>query len=133
MPNPRTVIDTIALKFSDNEILQRVASRLDDGSMCWKVDIIGGLSVTVGDIDIGAVNILNAADVQINPMREETGILILAAIGAGGRDVAVQTAVTRDANDNVLSVTEDDGVQVKTTTITRDADDNVLSIAEAVV
>jgi len=133
MPNPRTVIDTIALKFSDNEILQRVASRLDDGSMCWKVDIIGGLSVTVGDIDIGAVNILNAADVQINPMREETGILILAAIEAGGRDVAVQTAVTRDANDNVLSVTEDDGVQVKTTTITRDADDNVLSIAEAVV
>ena len=133
MPNPRIVIDTVAHKFSDNEILQRVASRLDDGSMCWKVDIIGGLSVSVGDIDIGAVNILNAADVQINPMREETGILILAAIQAGSIGVAVQAAITRDANDNVLTVTEDNGTQVKTTTITRDADENVLSIAEVVV
>lgn len=81
MPNPRIVVDTVAHKFSDNEILQRVASKLDDGSMAWKVDIIGGLSLTVGDINIGAVNILNASDVQINPATEETLQEILDALG----------------------------------------------------
>lgn len=92
MPNPRTVIDTIALKFSDNEILQRVASRLDDGSMAWKVDIIGGLSITVGDINIGAVNILNASDVQINPATEETVSAFKTAFDS--RDLATETTLS---------------------------------------
>lgn len=128
MPNPRTVIDTVAVRFSDNEILQRVAERLDDGSMAWKVDIIGGLSVTVGDIEIGAVNILNAADAQINPATEETLVKILGALG--GLSGPVLTTIARDVNGNVSVITEFDGTKTKTSTITRDADENVLSIAE---
>lgn len=91
MPNPRTVVDTVAIKFSDNEILQRVAEKLDDGSMAWKVDIVGGLSISVGDINIGAVNILNAADVQINPATEETLAAFKASFDA--RDLATETTL----------------------------------------
>ncbi len=49
--------------------------------MAWKVDIVGGLSLDVGDVNIGAVNVLNAADTQINPATEETLQDILTALG----------------------------------------------------
>ncbi len=107
MPPPPTRTDTVVRKFSDLDIFQRVAAPLSDGSMVWKVDIVGGLTLDTGDINIGAVNLLNAADLQTNPATEETLLAILEALG-GADGTAVHefdtaTSVPASAETDVLS------------------------------
>lgn len=48
------------------------------------VTIVNALPLSVGDIEIGAVNILSASDQTINPGTEETLLAILAALGGAG-------------------------------------------------
>lgn len=113
MPPAPTVKSRVAFRYSDQDILARVAEVLTDGSMAFKVDLVGGLTLETGDINIGAVNILNAADVQINPSTEETSQAMLSALGgAAGSPVHVfdeATSVPSATPTDVLSYTVPSG------------------------
>ena len=60
-PPPRTVIDTVAYRFSDLDIFQRIAERLDDGSMAWKVDIIRMAATAKGVLKLNYVTTTTVA------------------------------------------------------------------------
>jgi len=84
MPAP-TVKSRVVYRFSDQDILARVAESLSDGSMAFKVDLV---SATFPPIEIGNVGILDLTNTQINPATEGTLQAILAALGGdGGGDV----------------------------------------------
>lgn len=74
---PLSVVEKVVLRYSDLDILQRVAELLSDRSMAFKVDVI---NANLPPIDIGAVNLLNLAGSEINPATDETLQAILAAL-----------------------------------------------------
>ena len=126
MPTPPTVVDTVAYRFSDQDILVRVAEKLSDGSMAFKVDIVRG-----GDLNIGEVQIQNVAGAVINPATEDTLVKILGALD--GVDLPVQTAIVYDSDGNVTQITETDGASTKQSNLTYDADGNVTNVAEVML
>jgi hypothetical protein len=74
---PLTVTDSVSFKFSGDELLQRVAEKLSDGSFALKVDVVrGDISVTVPPIEVSDVGIKNVADVAINPATREEQIVV---------------------------------------------------------
>lgn len=74
-PTNPLVKTLVAFKYGDQDILQRVAEILKDGTMAFKVDLISGA------IDIGDVHLLNLLNQKINPATEDTLLAILSALG----------------------------------------------------
>lgn len=85
MPGP-LVKTLVAYKYGDQDILQRVAEILTDGTMAFKVDLINA------DWDIGNVHLLNIANAKINPATEGTLLAILSALGGSTLGDAVYMA-----------------------------------------
>lgn len=98
MPHANDDIPRIRI-LTDQEVLNAVI--LDSG---WTpqpheslaVTVVNALPVSVGDIEIGAVNILDVGNVTINPATEET-LQLIGSISEGGRpkyfvEDSVQTA-----------------------------------------
>lgn len=120
--------------FGDVQTLLRCT---DDGRL--KVDA----SVTIDNVDLGDVD-LKAKDesnisryLQVQTDEHVNRYALIVNDPVMERTLRgftpIQMSLTRDANGNISTITETDGILTKTTTITRDANDDVLSIAEAVV